>query len=319
MEEQRPGWGTRDATPVKGGIADPARWVALAGRLVPAEHLPRTMREWRPPRGGRSLWLALAGVALALLVGVVVLARVAASGHDQAAQARAVASRWCGALLAHNYASAWALLSPGAQAGQTAAQFATDAQLHDAVDGGVTACTVAAAAAGGWGADLGFGLAPPATMGVSVHITRAQLGARTGDVTLARQAGGWRVSAVAAALQGTPVGPLLVADHFCKALTAGNYTSAYGDLSARQTSLEKSAANFAKEATSPGGAAYVGCTPSYHTYKITGDTATLGLTINIRVATDAGTSVVPVAGVATLVLENNAWKLDGLDITPPQG
>lgn len=318
MDEQRQGRGTREATPEKVGMAEPARWVALAGRLVPQERLPRAVRGWWPPRDQRGLWIALAGVALALLVGVVVLARVAAYGADQAAQPRTVASRWCGALLAHNYASAWALLSPGAQAGQTAALFATDAQLQDAVDGRVTACT-AVAAAGGWGADLGFAFAPPASVDVSVRLIRAQLGTRTGTVTLARSAGGWRVSAVAGALRGTPLGPLLVANHFCAALAAGNYTSAYGDLSAHQISLEKSATNFAKEATSPGGAAYAGCTPSYRTYTIKGDTATLGLTVNIRVATRAGTSVVPVVGVATLVLEHNAWKLDGLDITPPQG
>jgi hypothetical protein len=288
-------------------------WPAPPPPLGRSERQPRHSR---PRRRGWLSWLALAaGLGALLAVGIAAFS-IRAYARDQATAPGRVLQRYCSALLAHNYASAYALLDRSAQGAQTQAQFAADARLHDTVDGRVVACT-GGQTASGWQYDLSFLLSPPAGVALRTTVTRARLGARQGMVTIDRQSSAWRVQTIDAELQGTPLGPLQVADHFCRALAAGNYASAFGDLSAHQTAVERSPANFAAEAARPEGVGYADCAPDYRTYSVKGGAAMLGLTVDLRVATPSGATVVSLPASATFVLERGSWKLDGLDVTAP--
>jgi hypothetical protein len=81
--------------------------------------------------------------------------------------------------------------------------------------------------------------------------------------------------------------------------------------------VEKSAANFAAEAKQPGATTYAGCTADYRHYAVAGTTATLPLTLDIKVNMPGAAPVVPVVDIATFVEQGGAWKLDGLAPAPP--
>jgi hypothetical protein len=256
-------------------------------------------------------------LALALLVvvgGAVALLSYAAT---QASQPLAVARQYCTALRAQDYAAAYMLTSSAARNQMSQAQFAADAKLQDTVDGRVTQCTPAAATRDVWrdaGGNLSFVFGGTHSVAVMVTLARAHLVARAGTLDMAQEGSAWKVGSIANALQGTPLGPLLLADAFCKSLAAGDFKTAYSALSAHQVSLEQTETNFAKEATLPSGSHYAGCSPNYATYRVVGASATVSLTLNISVATASGTSVIPVAEQASFVQEQGAWKLDGLDL-----
>jgi hypothetical protein len=267
---------------------------------------------------GRPRWLLPVVAALALVLacgGTTALLSVAAV---QATRPIAATLQYCAALRVQDYRAAYALTSSATQKQTSQAQFTAEAKLHDGVDGKITRCAPVPASRDTFGdaiGDLGFLLGGARTAAVSVTIVRARLGARTGTITMTSQGGSWSVGAIADTLQGTPLGPLLLADHFCAALAAGDFKSAFGDLSAHQVSLEKSEANFAREAAPPAGAKYTGCVPELTTYHVAGATASVQLALDIQVTTPAGASVVPVVSLASFVQEKGAWKLDGLD--PP--
>jgi hypothetical protein len=266
----------------------------------------------------RSRWLLPAVAALALVVvcgGTTALLSFAAS---QATRPIAAARQYCAALRAQNYSAAYALTSDATQKQVSKAQFTTEAQLRDGVDGKVTRCAPVPASRDTFGdavGDLGFLLGGAQAAPLTVTIVRTRLGARSGTITMTSQGGSWTVGSIADTLQGTPLGPLLLANHFCKALAAGDFKAAFGDLSAHQVSLEQSEANFARQAALPAGSKYIGCAPDLTTYHVAGASASVKLALDIQVTTPAGASVVPVASLASFVQEKGAWKLDGLD--PP--
>jgi hypothetical protein len=283
---------------------------------------------WRPVvRRGvagkpRPRWLLPAVAALALILacgGATLLLSYAAA---QATRPIAAARQYCAALQARQSAAAYTLTASPTRKQQSQAQFTTEAQFHDGVDGKVTRCAPTPASRDTFRdafADLAFLLSGAQSSTVTVTITRARLGTRAGVMTMTAQGDTWLVASLDTSLQGTPLGPLLLADHFCRALAADDFKTAFGDLSAHQIGLEKTEANFARDAALPTGAKYTGCAPDFTTYRLTGATASVKLALNIKTTTPAGTAIVPVPTLASFVLEKGAWKLDGLDPAPSGG
>ncbi len=327
---QAPGWGRSQpeyGRPRVGGPPSapgrPPTW-SSSPPTDPRGPRPHQAPTWnvdtlRGPTGRpRPRWLLPAAAALALLLACGGTTALLSFAATQATRPIAVARQYCAALHAQNYRAAYALTSSATQKQTSKAWFTTEAQLHDGVDGKVTRCAPVPAGRDAFGdaiGDLGFLLGGARAATVTVTIVRTRLGARTGTITMTSQGGSWTVGSIADALQGTPLGPLLLANHFCTALAAGDFKTAFGDLSAHQVSLEQSEANFARQATLPAGSKYTGCAPDLTTYHVAGATASVKLALDIQVTTPAGTSVVPVASLASFVQEKGAWKLDGLD--PP--
>jgi hypothetical protein len=270
-------------------------------------HASRTAGETsrRPP------WLIPAAGAAVVLVVAGAIWGVAAA-QSAAAQPGQVAARYCLAVLARDYTDEAALVAASALGG-TVAHYVANEQVRETVDGRVTACHAGDAASGPFAA-VGFAMSSPSQASVPLTLTRARLGSRSGTLTLSRVGGSWRVTGLSAPLQGTNLAPLQVAATFCAALAAAHYADAYAALSARQQQTEKSVVQFTAQATQPAGATFTGCTPNYTSYALNGATATLKLTLNVKVAITSGTPTVPVAATMTLVQENGAWKVDGLAI-----
>lgn len=285
-----------------------------SGRVM-MEHTQRMM----PMARGRPR-LAWGLVTLVLLIGCAGGALVyAVSQADAPARA---AEAYCAALKARDYSTVYGLLSSTLRAPTSPRQFAAESTLQETVDGPITQCRVVNANGDGstaFGRGLGLVFGGPSTATVRMTITHTHLGTRAGAATMQRQADGWKVAALADGLLGTPLAPLHVADHFCKALIAGDFKVAYGDLSARQMSLEQNEATFAGQVTLPSGTRYLGCVLDYARYKVTGATATLPLILNIAVTTPSGAPVIPVKGSVTLIAEQGTWKLDGLDLPTSGG
>lgn len=281
-----------------------------------------TWDDWNQPRSRR--WMVVVVVtALALLVcgGGLALRAYAAS---QAQRPLLAARAYCAALTSQHYAGAYALLAASARTSETATQWTADATLHDTIDGRVTRCAATApshGALGDFSDSLGITFGTLTAIPITLTLTRAHLSQRSGTLTLARQASGrpamWQISAIPASLQGTPLAPLKAVQGFCQALAAGNYQQAYTYLSTHQVALVKSAAAFAQQVAPPTGTKYAGCAPDYTTYQVHSTAASITLALNINVTTTSGSSTVPVHGTASLVLEQNAWKLDGLDLGTP--
>src|SRR5262249_31570597 len=128
---------------------------------------------------------------------------------------------FCTALTNKDYTSAYSQLGSVAQGQLTSEQFAAQAALHDQIDGPVTGCTLVAV-----GSSNTY-----TTTSLTVSVTRATLGARSGAVTLDIENGAWKVASVELALLGSDLGPLQVGQQFCTALQAGQFSVAYGLLS----------------------------------------------------------------------------------------
>jgi limonene-1,2-epoxide hydrolase len=264
-----------------------------------------------PRRRGRALG-AIAALALLVLLGLIGLAVYAG---QQAGQPVSAASLFCQALQARDYAGAYRLLSTSAQVRASESQFVAEERLHDAVDGPVVACRpVDGSGSSGIAARLSFLLGGRSSDAVSVTLARARIGTRTGAMELVAEGGTWRVDALAATLQGTPVEPLQVLAHFCASLVAASYQAAYDDLSANQQRLEQSESTFAQQVSPPAGSRYTGCAPEYASYRVDGGTATVRFTMSIAVAAPGGAQTVPVQATARLVEERGTWKLNGLDL-----
>lgn len=290
-----------------------------AASLGPVSRMAGPVRRQMPAPVGRSR-LAWGLIALVLLAGGAggVLAYAARQGGGPA---RAAAD-YCTALKAHEYAAAYGSLTTALRAPWTLQRYADEAKLQERIDGSITQCLVVNATDDGsngiW-RDLSVAFGGRNSATVRMTITRARLGVRDGTVTMLRQADGWKIGQLEAALQGTPLAPLHVADQFCTALVAGDYKTAFGDLSARQVGLEQSEATFASQVALPAGTRYTSCILDYAGYKVAGSTATLPLTLNIAVTTPTGVPVIPAKGSVTLVAERGTWKLDGLDLPTSSG
>jgi len=200
---------------------------------------------------------------------------------------------FCTALAAKDYSSAYSQLGIVAQGQLTATQFTAQGTLHDQIDGPVTGCTLVALGSGN----------DDTTTSLTVSVTRATLGARTGNVTLDVESGAWKVAKVDLALLGTDLGPLLVGQQFCTALQAGQYTAAFGLLSTTAQTGHKP-----DELALPSGLSYAGCDPDLSTYKVT--TSSASFNANLKVKDAASGLTVPLGITLKFVVEGGNWKID---------
>ena len=210
------------------------------------------------------------------------------------------AAAFCAALQGQAYTTAYALLDTAAQAMVTQDAFVQAAQAHDQIDGTITACQLVA---------LGSGNTDAYTS-LMVSITRATLGQRTGTLTLDVQGGAWKIATISQQLQGTDLGPLQVGAQMCADLVSGNYAAIY-DLTSAAFQANVTRAQVVAFFTLPTGVTYAGCKVHYSTYKVTGDSASYVVDIDLIAA--AGQTVgVPFA--LSFVNENGGWKLDSFVI-----
>jgi hypothetical protein len=271
-------------------------------------------------------------VAGALLVVVVALlavaAHVLADANSAAGGPAAAVARYCQALEARDYSSAYASFAPDGRGGLTRDQYTAEAQLRDKVDGTVTRCAATdPAGAGGLGRGLGivFGAG---TETMDLTIVRATLGSRTGALTLERATGWvltprssatvvvWFIRAQDPALTGTDLAPIEAAVSFCGDLITGNYTAAYAALSADQQKIAKDETTFSEMARPPREIHYTSCVPVYSGYHITGTvTAAVAIALGTTITLPAWTANETDTFTLKLVHEGGAWKVDG--IIPP--
>lgn len=252
-------------------------------------------------------------VLIALIV-VVVLLLLGAGGVFAYAQSvrgaiTAAAQSFCTDLKAQNYTGAYGMLSSGYQAKVTQQQFTQASQLHDQIDGKVQGCS---AGAGGGGLDALLQLGSTSVT-FPAQITRNKT--LTGDMTLINQNGAWKVNAIDTSLQGTELGPILVANDYCTALASGNVQQAYSDLSPDYQSRLGSEQQYAQTLQSvlTQGVSLTGCTPDLSTYSVTGTTAKLNGSLAVQ---ENGISVnVP---IALTFVESSAgvWKIDNVTLQP---
>ncbi|MGH2515389.1 MAG: hypothetical protein ACRDHP_07015 [Ktedonobacterales bacterium] len=252
-------------------------------------------------------------VRIALLV-ILVLVLLGAGGVFVYAQSvrgaiTAAAQSFCTDLKTQNYTGAYALLSSGYQTKVTQPQFLQAGQLHDAIDGKVQGCS-ATDSGGGLSALLQLG---STTVTFPAQITRNK--PFTGDMTLVNQGGAWKVDAIDTSLQGTALGPVIVANDYCAALAAGNVQQAYSDLSPDYQSRLGSEQQYAQSLQNvlTQGVTLTGCTPDLTTYSVTGTTAKLNGALAVQ---ENGVSVnIP---IALTFAEGNAgvWKIDSVTVLP---
>jgi hypothetical protein len=251
---------------------------------------------------GNRRTLLIGALAAVIVLGALAIGAVLyASG--QAGQPGLVLTRYCADLTGQKYADAYGTLSSGARAHLTQQQFIQEQQLHDQIDGQVKSCD--APQAKGGGLNLNF-----AQTSVSYRATLMRNKTSTGTISLARQADGWKVDKIDRALEGTDLGPLLVAQHFCAALAQQNYAAAYGDLSSKQHAGTSQDA-FTKaytQALGDASAKFAGCTPKLPTYTVRTGAAALDVDVQLQIGN--GTTAIPVPFHIALVQESGAWKID---------
>jgi hypothetical protein len=273
------------------------------GQPMPPQPMPPVKKSHR------GLWITLASIAAALilicaLLGLLVVKPLADKGAAIVGAAT-VAGTFCGDLKVHNFDDAYNQLSPAYQQQIQQTTFTQGAQLHDQIDGPVTACGTP-----NNNSSTGVSINSANTqVTLTVTITRKQT--FTGDITLVKSASTWKIDKIADALQGTDLGPLQTASAFCTALVKADYQTAYGLLSANQQS-QATEAEFQQSITSglQGGATIQSCTPDLTAYTVSGDTATLKSSLDIAIS---GTTV-SVPTTLALVKENGVWKVSSINI-----
>ena len=261
----------------------------------------------RPTRGRRH------PVRIALLI-VLALLLLGAGGTFAYALSvngaiTAAAQSFCADLQAQNYAGAYTHLSSGYQAKVTQAQFTQASQLHDQIDGKVRTCS-AGNDSSALSALLQLG---SNSVSFPAQITRNQT--FSGDMTVVKQNGSWKVDRIDQSLQGTDLGPLLVANDYCAALVSGNINQAYNDLSPDYQSRLGSEQQYAQALRSvlTQGVSLTSCTPDLKSYNVSGTTARLSGTLTVRVS---GTSTNLAIALTFVKGAAGDWKIDSITLQP---
>lgn len=267
------------------------------------------------------------GLLVALLLAVVGVGVAYGYGVRQSGAPQQAIGAYCDALRQANYAAAYGLLSPAAQAQITRAQYVTDGQARDAFYGRVTTCQARLV-----GADGRFIFWRQPTLVVyTLTLERAGVahahiapGSASGQVALTPNGASWRVSEVATSLLGIDLDPLTTVGDFCQALIARDYARAYGDLSPAFQHEQGSASAFARAFGAAGRVTQ--CVEQLATYKVAKDDRSASLAISLSVTGalpgDSKTTVAfTIPATMTLVRTAQGWRVDGL--TPgaptPQG
>ena len=263
-----------------------------------------------PPRKSRrKLWITCGVIAAVVLLACAGVGGLFAYATVQAAQPLTAAQTFCTDLKKQDYTAAYGMLSTAYKGRVTEDQFTQASKLHDQVDGKVTACGLPQ---GRSNTNFNFNLNQN-TATFNVDVTRRHL--VSGSVTMVKENGAWKVDSLDSTLQGTDLGPLQVADQFCKAIVAQDFKTAYGYLStdlqgkASQKDLQSAFANDSQTQIN-------GCSPSFTTYSVgsADTTATLDTSMTVAVKNSSGTRVVGVPVTLTFVKDSGVWKIDGIDI-----
>ena len=273
--------------------------------------------------GGLALRLAVFALLGALVLAVVGVGVAYGYGVSQSGAPQRAISAYCAALRQANYTAAYDLLAPAAQARIPRQQYVSDEQARDAFYGRVSACQTQLLGADG---RFIFWRQPTLVM-YALTLQRAGIAsahsapaAATGHVALTPDGASWRISAVDASLLGIDLDPLTVVSDFCQALTAHNYTRAYGDLSPPFQHEQGSASGFAKAFGAVG--KVTSCVDHLSTYKVATDdrSATLALTLGVSGALPGGsaTSVAfTMPATMTLIRTAQGWRIDELTLGAP--
>jgi hypothetical protein len=203
---------------------------------------------------------------------------------------------FCAALTGRSYAAAYVMLAGAAQASASQTAFVQVAQWQDAVDGNVTACDVV-----GIGAEAG-----DSTVSFTITATRAKLGQKQGAVGLVVENARWRVASIAASLNGSDLGPLVVGSQFCDDLAHGNTSGLYGLVSPGYLG----GLTLALIYNGVVGIQWSGCTLDATTYKAAGGKVSYSASMAITKKSNGQTTHTPVTFQTVQV--SGAWKLDNI-------
>jgi hypothetical protein len=247
---------------------------ATAGDLTGGVHLKNENGAWKID----GLDTSLLGVNLGALV---------------------AAGTFCAALQSQNYTAAYQLLGTLPQAAIKQADFVLGAQIHDQVDGPVTACALVS---------LGQGNTDTSAS-LIVNITRTKLGAKQGNVSLDVESGAWKVAGVAPVLLGSDIGPIQVGARFCADLVSGDYADAFTLLSQGFIG-GATEADFATAFTPNPPYKWAGCKPDFSTYKVS--TSGASYTAALEVVNTSTSQTTSVNFVLSFVQEGGSWKLDNI-------
>jgi hypothetical protein len=204
---------------------------------------------------------------------------------------------FCQALQASSYESAYGILGATPQAAISKTDFVANANLDDKYDGALSACSLTAIASGN---------TDTATT-LTVSVTRAKLGAKTGNVALDIESGTWKINTIDTSILGTDYRPLVVAQTFCTDYQKGNLSAAYG-LMAPDAGVSKS--DFVSWFQLPSPLAITQCGENLSTYKVTGTTASLQ--VNLTVTDTSTRAFVKANATFHFALEQGKWGIADL-------
>lgn len=212
---------------------------------------------------------------------------------------------FCAAMQGQDYESAYGMLDSAQQGLIGQADFVASGKLHDQIDGPVTKCGLSKVPTGN----------TDQLTKLTIDLNRSKLGDRTGDITLKFEGAAWKVDATDAALNGTDLRPLVVAQQFCALMTAGKYGDVYGMFSSSfQQGVSKSA--FVAEFTTFEGytLAWTCGKPDYSTYTVSGDSASITLPLTLSIPALGANATSTSNSTLKFVQENGGWKLADLII-----
>lgn len=272
-----------------------------------------------PPSPQRPRWLIPVIVAALVIVVCGGIAGVVYAIGQSALQAPMdTATTFCNDLRAQKYTDAYSLLSSDYEGHVTGKDFTAFNQVHDQLDGKVRQCGLAGLQNNG-----GFNLnLNPQTASFNAQITRNR--SYTGEVSLVKQNGSWKIDSVDDSLQGSDVGGLTIGSQFCQALAAQDYAAVYAMFTPayqQQIGSAESYANGLKTVFGGGQFQITGCQPQVDTYAVTaqGDAASLSGSFDIKVTTDAGALTVQVPFKIAFAKISGAWKISDLEVVQGQG
>lgn len=212
---------------------------------------------------------------------------------------------FCAAMQGQDYASAYALLDSAQQGLVSKDDFVASGTLHDQIDGKITKCALAKVPQGN----------TDQVSRLTIDLTRAKLGDRTGDVTLKLEGSAWKVDATDAALNGTDLRPLVVGEQFCVLMGTAKYADAYNLFSKAYQGTSTSAEFVAAAGSYQGNAVKWTCgQPDFNTYTVTTDKASLVIPITVAIPGLGSAATSTDKYTVSFILENGAWKIDDLKI-----
>ncbi|MEO7001561.1 MAG: hypothetical protein ABI068_07145 [Ktedonobacterales bacterium] len=205
-----------------------------------------------------------------------------------------VVASYCTALQNQDYTTAYSLLGSTLQSGEQQSAYTATEQLHDTIDGKVTACSISTIFSG----------ADDSHTSVQVSITRANLDAQTSPAVLGFESSAWKIQTLDSTAEGRDVGPYQAGQQFCGDLKAGNYAGAYG-LTSSGFQFAVSKSSFISLFTGFTGAVWSCGHADFSTYKVDSGSASYNAPLQISL----NGQTVSLNTRFDFVDENGAWKV----------